>query len=51
MELFFDEPLLLAEDEIHFSGQPLAIVVAESNIMNKAGRKLIKVTCNQLPVI
>ncbi|HOP21830.1 MAG TPA: molybdopterin-dependent oxidoreductase [Gammaproteobacteria bacterium] len=48
--IIFDEPLL-AEDEIHFQGQPLAIVVAESNFIARQARKLIKVTCNQLPVI
>ena len=48
--IILDEPLL-AEDEIHFQGQPLAIVVAESNFIARQARKLIKVTCNQLPVI
>ncbi len=42
---------LLAEDEIHFQGMPLAIVVAESQFIAKQARKLIKVNYNELPII
>lgn len=48
--ILLDEPLL-AETEIHFQGQPLAIVVAESQFIAKKARSLIGLDYQELPVI
>ena len=48
--ILLDEPLL-AEDEIHFQGQPIAIVVAETEFIAKQARKLIEISYTKLPVI
>ncbi|VAW39556.1 Xanthine dehydrogenase, molybdenum binding subunit [hydrothermal vent metagenome] len=48
--ILMDEPLL-AEDEIHFQGQPLALIVAKTELIAKQARELIVVSCEPLPVI
>ncbi len=45
-----DEPLF-AEDEVHFWGQPIALIVAESISIAKKARKLIVAEFEELPVI
>lgn len=45
-----DEPLL-AEGEIHFAGQPIAIVVAKSKMIAKRAAKLITFNIEELPVV
>ena len=45
-----DEPLF-AEKEVHFSGQPIAFIVARSEKIAKKARALIKVEIDDLPVI
>lgn len=45
-----DEPLL-AEKEVHYMGQPIALVVAESEAIAQAACHLIKVAIHPLPVI
>lgn len=45
-----DEPLL-AENEVHFIGMPIAIVVAESKLIAREAAKNIKVDIDPLPVI
>jgi len=45
-----DEPLW-AEDEVHFWGQPIAFIVAESEIIAKKARHLIEIEIEDLPVI
>lgn len=45
-----DEPLL-AEDEVHFCGMPIAFVVAESEEVARAAAKKIKVEIEPLAVI
>lgn len=45
-----DEPLW-AEDEVHFWGQPIAFIVAESEAIAKKARKLIEIEIEDLPVI
>jgi xanthine dehydrogenase large subunit len=45
-----DEPLW-AENEVHFAGQPIAFIVAESESIAKKARALIKVEFKELPVI
>ncbi len=45
-----DEPLF-AEDEVHFWGQPIALIIAESIIIAKKARKLIVAEFEELPVI
>ncbi|MEA1877005.1 MAG: molybdopterin cofactor-binding domain-containing protein [Bacteroidota bacterium] len=44
-----DEPLL-AEGEVHFIGQPIAVVVAETEASARKARKLIRVEYEELPV-
>jgi xanthine dehydrogenase large subunit len=48
--ILLDEPLL-AEGEIHFQGQPIAVVVATSNFIAKQARDLIKISYTKLPVV
>ncbi len=45
-----DEPLW-AEDEVHFWGQPIAFIVAETEAIAKKARKLIDIEIEELPVI
>src|SRR6185436_1474001 len=45
-----DEPLF-AENEVHFSGMPIALVVADSEEIARAAVKRIKVDVEKLPVI
>ena len=45
-----DEPLL-ADGEVHFAGQPIAIVVAESEEQARKAAKKIKVEIEPLPVV
>ena len=45
-----DEPLL-AEEEVHFIGMPVAFVVAQSEAMAQAAVKEIKISIDPLPVI
>ncbi len=45
-----DEPLF-SEDEIHFWGQPIAFIVAESEFIARQARRLITIEIEELPVI
>ena len=45
-----DEPLL-ADREIHFAGQPIAVLVAETVAAARQARKLIKAEFTELPPI
>jgi xanthine dehydrogenase large subunit len=45
-----DEPLF-ATDEVHFMGQPIALILATSERIAKQARKLIKLKIATLPVI
>lgn len=45
-----DEPLW-AEDEVHFWGQPIAFIVAETEAIAKQARQLITIEIEELPVI
>lgn len=45
-----DEPLL-AENDIHFWGQPIAFIVAKSEVIAKKARQLISLKTEALPVI
>jgi len=45
-----DEPLL-AENEVHFVGQPVAFIIANSESIAKKARALIKIEIEELPVI
>ncbi len=45
-----DEPLF-AENEVHYSGQPIAFIVAKSLSIAKKAKKLIKIEFEELPVI
>ncbi len=45
-----DEPLF-AEKEVHFWGQPIAFIVAESESIAKKARALINIEIDELPVI
>lgn len=48
--IFPDEPLF-AENEVHFCGQPIALIVAESEFIARQARRLIKIEIEELPVI
>ena len=48
--IFQDEPLL-AEDEIHFWGMPIALIIAESEYIARQAKKLISIELEELPVI
>ena len=48
--IYPDEPLL-AEQEIHFWGMPIAIIIAESELLARKARQLIKLEVQKLPVI
>ncbi len=45
-----DEPLL-AENEVHFQGQPIAVILAKTVAIAKKARKLIKIQYQELSVI
>ncbi|WP_299273308.1 molybdopterin cofactor-binding domain-containing protein [uncultured Psychroserpens sp.] len=45
-----DEPLF-AEDDIHFWGMPIALIVAESEFIARKARALIEIDIEELPVI
>lgn len=45
-----DEPLF-AEGEVHFWGQPIALIVAETEAIARKAKKLIKIDIEKLPVI
>ncbi|HEB61600.1 MAG TPA: xanthine dehydrogenase [Bacteroidetes bacterium] len=45
-----DEPLF-AENEVHYAGQPLALIVAESLSLAKKAKKLINIEIEELPVV
>lgn len=45
-----DEPLL-AEDEIHFWGMPIALIIADSEHTARKARSLIEIEVEKLPVI
>lgn len=48
--IFPDEPLF-AENEVHFMGQPIALIVAESLAIAKKAKKLIEIKIDELPVV
>ena len=45
-----DEPLF-AEDEVHFWGMPIALIVAETEFIARKARDLIEIDVEELPVI
>ncbi|MFD1160805.1 MULTISPECIES: xanthine dehydrogenase molybdopterin binding subunit [Hwangdonia] len=45
-----DEPLF-AENEVHFCGMPIALIVAETEFIARQARELIKIEIEELPVI
>ncbi len=45
-----DEPLF-AEDEVHFQGMPIALIVAESEYIARQARQLITIEIDELPAI
>jgi xanthine dehydrogenase large subunit len=45
-----DEPLF-AENEVHFWGMPIALIVAESEFIARKARELINIDIEELPVI
>lgn len=45
-----DEPLF-AENEVHFWGMPIALIVAESEFIARKARELIEIKIEELPVI
>lgn len=45
-----DEPLF-AENDIHFWGQPIALVIAKSEFIARQARRLIEIEIEDLPVI
>ncbi|EDP71335.1 xanthine dehydrogenase, molybdopterin binding subunit [Flavobacteriales bacterium ALC-1] len=45
-----DEPLF-AEDEVHFWGMPIALIVAKSEFIARKARGLIEIDIEELPVI
>ncbi|WP_218648134.1 xanthine dehydrogenase molybdopterin binding subunit [Winogradskyella forsetii] len=45
-----DEPLF-AEDEVHFWGMPIALIVAETEFIARKARELIGIDIEELPVI
>lgn len=48
--IFPDEPLF-AEDEVHFRGMPIALIVAETEFIARQAKKLIKIDIEELPAI
>jgi xanthine dehydrogenase large subunit len=47
----FKDEVLLAEDEVHFIGQPIAIIVANSHFEAREALKLIEVEYKELEII
>ncbi len=45
-----DEPLF-AENEVHFYGQPIALIIAESEFIARQARRLIIIDVEEFPVI
>ncbi len=45
-----DEPLL-AENEVHFAGQPIALIIATSEKSAKKARSIIEIEIDELPII
>ncbi|CAN5333390.1 xanthine dehydrogenase molybdopterin binding subunit [soil metagenome] len=45
-----DEPLF-AEDEVHYQGQPVALIVGESEYICRKARKLVRFDIDKLPAI
>lgn len=45
-----DEPLF-AEEEVHFHGQPIALIIAKDEHAARKARKLIEIECKELEVI
>jgi len=48
--IFPDEPLF-AQDEIHFWGMPIALIIAESELIGRQAKELIKVEIEELEPI
>ena len=48
--IILDEPLL-AENEVHFWGQPIALIIAETEYIARQAIKLIEIEIDELPVI
>ena len=48
--IFPDEPLF-AENEVHFWGMPIALIVAKSEFIARQARRLITIEIEELPVI
>lgn len=48
--IILDEPLL-AKDEVHFIGMPVAVIIAESMLIARAASEKIKIEFDSLPVI
>lgn len=48
--IFPDEPLF-AENDVHFCGEPIALIVAESEHIGRLARKLIEIEFEELEVI
>jgi len=48
--IFPDEPLW-AEDEVHYVGQPIAFIVAESESIARKARELIVIEIVEFPII
>ncbi|NPA67802.1 MAG: molybdopterin-dependent oxidoreductase [Chlorobi bacterium] len=42
---------LFAEDEVHFAGEPIALIVAETERIARDAKKLIKIDIEELPAI
>jgi xanthine dehydrogenase large subunit len=45
------DELLFAEDEVHFWGMPIALIVAKSEFIARKARALIEIDIEELPVI
>ena len=48
--IILDEPLF-AEKKLHFIGQPIALIVAETELIARKAKQLIKIEVEELPVI
>ncbi len=45
-----DDPLF-AENEVHYIGQPIALIIAETEKIARKARKFIKIVVNKLPIV
>jgi xanthine dehydrogenase large subunit len=45
------DEVLFAENEVHFMGQPIALIVAKSLAIAKKAKELIKIEIEELPVV